>query len=80
MSTNWKYDTELQLMEVSQDCTSITHQQHNKLWISPAANHSADDWNDSWGDNMGGDDFVDLDDLVNTDLDSDIIDFSIDEY
>jgi len=79
MNTNWKYDTELQLMEVSQDPMSITHQHRENRWMSSPP-LSADDWNNDWEDSISGDDFVDLDTLVDTNLDSDIIDFSIDEY
>jgi len=83
MSNNWKHQTELQLMEVSQDCMSISqqqdHKQANKVWATSPYS-SADDWNDSWNDSISGDDFVDLEELVDTDLDSDIIDFSIDEF
>ncbi len=83
MSKNWKQEPELQLIEASQDGMSISQRHRNKpyikLWVS-SPTHSTDDWSDSWGENIGGDEFVDLDDLVDTDLDSDIIDFGIDEY
>jgi len=80
MSNNWKQQPELQLMEVSQDCTSISHQLPDaNLWTSPLV-YSADDWGDSWNGTVDGDEFVDIDEIADTDIDGDIIDFSSEEY
>lgn len=85
MSNYWKQKPELQLIDVSQDYLSISqqhcHRPSTRLGVSafsPA--YSADDWDGAWSENIGGDEFVSLEDFVDTNLDSDIIDFSVDEF
>jgi len=70
---------ELQLMEVSQDPTSIAYQQNSRFLSGPPVTHSADDWNNTLDASIDFDNYVDINELFDTDLDNDIVDFSIDE-
>ena len=78
MSKYLDYEPELQLMEVSQDPTSIAYQQ-NKRFQFGTVTQSADDWSSAENDSLGYDDFVDIDNIINTGLDNDIINFDIDD-
>lgn len=82
MSKYCDQNTELQLMEVSQDCTSISHQSNtfeNRHFSTQI--QSDDDWRDPMDDISDHfDEYVDVDSLVDTELDSDIIDFNIDVF
>ncbi len=79
MSKYLDHEPELQLMEVSQDPTSMAYQQ-NKRFQFGVVPHSADDWNSTGDESISYDDFVDIDNVIDTDLDNDIVNFDIDEF
>ena len=76
--SKYKYqDTELQLMEVSQDCTSEGFKNNSRQPFSFSINH-VNNWDASWDESIEEDEFIDIEEIIDADMDAEILD--LDEY
>lgn len=83
MSKYRNQDTELRLMEVSQDCTSeaykntnTTNTYYSNRYCGPVQH--ADDWDNAWDTQIDGDEFIDIEEIIDADTDAEILD--LDDY
>ena len=76
--SKYKYqDTELRLMEVSQDCTSEAFKGNTRQPASFSMNQ-INNWDAAWDESIENDEFIDIEEIVDADMDADILD--LDEY
>ena len=78
MSKYTKPETELRLMEVSQDITSEAYRSNQVSRPYTVSPQHIDEWNSSWDEIPDDGEFVEIEDIIDADMDGDILD--LDEY